>query len=164
MEFQELKSEVIRRATEAGACDPSLEALHQCKSIEALVEVLKKNWGWVTSHNAIDGPLLEAVGNDVLNPLGVFVNCDATGDGCLLLTGNSRAVCRDNSRAVCRDNSRAECWDNSRAVCWDNSYCVAKNEIIKVKLSDNAVARFEQTNRIVVTNNPKIEIYETESN
>ena len=180
MEFQEFKTEILRRAHEAGACVTEYQRAYKSETLEELVQVVKDNFSYCANNKVIDGELLEAVGNDVLNPLGVFVNCDATGDGYLLLTGSSRAVCRDNSRAVCRENSRAVCRDNSsavcrdnssavcrensRAVCRDNSYCVAKNETIEVKLSDNALARFEQTNRIVVTNNPKIEIYETKSN
>jgi hypothetical protein len=45
-------------------------------------------------------------------------------------------------------------------VCRENSYVLAKNENIKIEMHDNAVARIEPTNTLLVSNASNIVRYE----
>ena len=152
MEFKEFKTEILRRAHETSACQQEYKRAYAAETLEDLIRVIKDNFTWCANHQVIDGPLLESVGNEVLNPFGLFVNCNVPEGGHLLLTGNSSAECYGNSSAVCFGNSSAECYGNS--------YVIAKNERVVLEMHDNAVARVEPTNTLLVSKTSNITQYE----
>ena len=148
MKFQEIKSEILKRAKSVDACQSEYDRAEKAKTTLELLKVVTDNFIYCCDKKIIDVELLEKISIETCNKANLYVNQDCK-DGYLFCYGNSTAECYGNSTAWCFGNSTARCFDNSTAWCFDNSYLVSYNSIDH-KLSDKAICRYYYDNKIVL--------------
>ncbi len=62
--FDELKSELLRRAHNANACVEQYKRALESTNMQELCEVIKDNFTWCCYNNVIDGGILEKYKDD----------------------------------------------------------------------------------------------------
>ena len=174
--FEELKKEILIRAHKAEACREQYGRAYGAETLDALMEVVRDNFGWCCENDVLDGDIIDRYKAE-FNAGKIWHNEAIVTDGMLLLE-NSSAVLWDNSRAVLRENSSAVLWDNSSAVLWDNSRAELREnssavlrgnsravlrENSRAELRDNSRAVLRENSRAVLRENSRAELRENSS-
>ena len=138
--FEELKKEILIRAHKAEACREQYGRAYGAETLDALMEVVRDNFGWCCENDVLDGDIIDRYKAE-FNAGNIWHNEARVTDGMLLLEnssavlwGNSSAVLRENSSAELWENSSAELWGNSSAVLWGNSSAVLRENSSAVLL------------------------------
>ena len=180
MKFQEIKSEILKRAKSVDACQSEYDRAEKAKTTLELLKVVTDNFIYCCDKKIIDVELLEKISIETCNKANLYVNQDCKdgylfcygnstaecygnstarcfGNSTAWCYGNSTAECYGNSTAWCFGNSTARCFDNSTARCFDNStaWCFDNSYLVSYnsidhKLSDKAICRYYYDNKIVL--------------
>ena len=157
-QFQELKSEILRRAHEAYACKEEYGRAYKAETLQELLSVVKDNFDWAYDNGVIDIALIEKYKQDFADNQ-IYANQDVTG-GYLLCDsatveacGSATVVAFDSayikaygsvSVKACgsasvgaSDSATVRAWGSASVVACDSASVVA-SDLATVKVCDSA--------------------------
>ena len=159
--FENLKSEILKRAKSANACTEEYKRAYRAESFSELIQVIKDNFNFAVSYRVIDAELIEEYRGQ-FNENEVFCNV-SVGKGYLLASGNAtveasgnatvealgNATVRASGNATVEawGNATVEAWGNATVRAWGNAYTTSYSTI-ECKLSDKAIYRVRESNII----------------
>ena len=156
MKFKEFKAEIVSRCKSKGACTNEFKRVSESKSFKELIPVLTDNFTWSCRNSIIDVELLEQVGNEILNKYDLAFNKSVSKG--YLLSNNATVKASNNATVEAWGNATVEAWGNATVEALGNAYINSFNSI-EHKLSYNAICRYYNENRIIVSEDAKIETY-----
>jgi hypothetical protein len=177
MNFNEFKTEILRRAKETGACAKEYRRACESNDFSELMQVIKDNFDYAVRNNVIDPSLIETC-KEQFNANKIYCNVDVT-EGFLLASGNAtvkasgsatvkawgNATVRASGNATVEawdgatveawDGATVEAWDGATVKAWDgatvkawgNAY-ITSHYTIECKLRNNAIYRIRESNTI----------------
>ena len=145
MRFEELKTEVLRRAKTAYACTSEYTRAEDAATLTGLMSVIKDNFHFATGKGVICPSLIKEYENE-FNANEIYRNTDV--ERGFLLCDNATVVARGNATVVARGNAAVVAWGNASVVARGNSY-VSSYTLLDCKLSDNAIYRVRRTNTLI---------------
>jgi hypothetical protein len=162
MEFQDFKTEIIKRAKEQSACQDEFKRACNSESFPELFKVITDNFNWACSHNIIDVDLLTAVKAEA-NKSNIRCN-ENTQSGYLLVNnatvkawGNATVEAWGNATVKAWGNATVEAWGNATVEAWGNATVKAEGNAfissyknIECKLSEHAIFRNTETKEITI--------------
>jgi hypothetical protein len=137
MEFNELKTEILKRAKEASACTEQYKRACRSTNFNELMQVIKDNFDFATRNKIIDPSLIEAC-KEQFNANQIYCNVDVT-EGFLLACDNATVKACDNATVEACDNATVKAWGDA----YITSYCT-----IECKLRDDAIYRIRESDTI----------------
>ena len=141
--FEELKSEILRRAHNANACVEQYKMALKSTNMQELCEVIKDNFIWCCNNNVIDGWILEKYKDDFVHE-DIFYN-ENVERGFLLATATVWA--NDNAKVWANGNAKVEAYGNAKVEAYGNVYIYAHSSI-ECKLNDEAIVYRYDTSTI----------------
>jgi hypothetical protein len=156
MEFNDFKSEILRRAKEANACTAEYRRACQSNDFCELMQVIKDNFDFAVSRKVIDAPLIEA-NKDQFNANQIYCNVDVE-HGFLLASDNATVEASDNATVKAWDNATVKAWDNATVEAWDNATVKAYNNAT-VKAYNNATVEAWGNATVEAWGNATVEAY-----
>ena len=118
--FEELKTEILRRAHEARACMEEYGRAYKAETLDDLMQVIRDNFRWCCGNNVLDGALIDAY-REEFNAGKIWHNEASITEGFMLMDGSSSGEFHGSSRGVFHDSSRGEFHDSSRGEFHDSS-------------------------------------------
>jgi len=154
--FNQIKEKTIAWAKEVNVCNENYLLLNNATDYNELLIVFKNNFNWCCNHNFIESGILQETDINILNDNKIFINQECK-SGYLVAFDNSTVEAYGNSTVVAFDNSTVRAYGNSTVVAYGNSY-VNVFSIIEVKLSENAIARYQSDNTIKLSDESNYKI------
>lgn len=170
--FENIKSEILRRAKKANACADQYKRAYKAVTTAELLQVVKDNFSWAACHKVIDVAIIEQYqaefkGNDIwantnvksgyliaANDATVFANGNATvyAAGNTTVFAYNKATVYANCAVVYASNSTVHAYgkatvyayDSSVVEAYDDAYIISYSPI-KCELYDNALHRIGPT-------------------
>ena len=139
-EFTEIKEMTINWAKNVNVCSMNYNKLEKAETFKELLDVFKSNFNWCCNHKFLESEILQNTELSILNENEIYLNQN----------------CK-NGYLVAYGNSTVEAYGNSTVKAWDNSY-INVFSTIEVKLSDNAIARYQNTKTIKIAENSEYSI------
>ena len=178
--FEEIKSEILRRARVDQACKEQYRRANESETMAELCQVIKDNFWWARLHQVIDTALLKQyepdfAENDIYVNVSVskgYLLCDnatveAYGNATVWAYGNATVEACDNATARAYDNATVHAYDNATVeaygnsmvrargnttvVAYGNAYCTSFDKM-QVTLSGNAIYRVRSTDTVYYAN------------
>ena len=174
MEFQEIKSEILRRAQEQDACKPQYERAESVENSEGLLQVVRDNFGWCWSSKVIDADLLLEFGEELLWANRIYVrgnhNIELHETASIFLCGSSQATVETwgSSQATVetRESSQAtvKTWESSQATVktWESSQATVKtreSSQATVKTRESSQATVETRESSIIRDLTAMKVY-----
>jgi hypothetical protein len=138
MDFQTFKTEITKRAKEAGACAEQYRRALAAENFEQLIKVITDNFTYSCENKIIDGPLLSEVGAEICKASNLFYNI-STGTG-FLFTDSATVEAWDSATVRASGSATVEAW-GSATVRASDSATVEASVSATVLASDSATVR-----------------------
>ena len=117
--FQEIKSEILKRAKEKKACKDEYKRAYKSETIQELCTVIKGNFFWCCGNNVLTAEFIELY-KDEFEKNEIYCNKGRIG-GFTLLTGNSQRSFYGSAIVFAKDNSYVMAYGDTRVFACDNS-------------------------------------------
>ena len=157
--FDELKSELLRRAHNANACVKQYKRALESTNMQELCEVIKDNFTWCCYNNVIDGGILEKYKDDFVHE-DIFYNenvergfllatatVKAYGNAMVMAYENATVKAYENATVKACENATVMAYENATVEAYDNVYIYAHSSI-ECKLNDEAIVYRYDTSTI----------------
>ena len=125
--FENLKSEILKRAKSANACTEEYKRAYRAESFSELIQVIKDNFNFAVSYRVIDAELIEEYRGQ-FNENEVFCNVSvgkgyllASGNATVEASGNATVEALGNATVRASGNATVEAWGNATVEAWGNA-------------------------------------------
>ena len=169
MDFKEIKSEILKRAKEKNACVEEYKKAYLSKSMQDLCNIIKNNFYWCINNSVLTIELLEE-NKELFAENQIYCNINASSGYCLAsdsatveASGSATVEASGSVTVRAYDSVTVEAWGSATVRAYDSvtvraydsvtveasgSAYIYSNYIVECKLSDNAIYRLLNENKI----------------
>jgi len=146
MNFQEFKTEILKRAKAKDACTDEYKKAYKSESFSELFTAIAANSNWCCRNTVIDVALLNQVGLKICHENNFWVN-ESSNKGFLIA---------DSATVRASGSATVRAWGSATVEAWDSAYIDSRNSI-EHKISDKVILRYYNTNIIKFGENIKLQ-------
>jgi len=111
MNFQEFKTEILKRAKKQDACTDEYKKAYKSESFAELFKAISDNFHWCCRKGVIDVPLLNQVGLEICHENNFWVN----------ESSNKGFMIADSAKVEAWGSATVEAWDSATVRAWGSA-------------------------------------------
>ena len=125
-EFEKLKSEILSRAKENGACVEQYKRAYNSTTARDLCDVIKDNFDWCCRNGVLDGDIIEQY-KELFWYNKIYHN-ESVSVGYMIATGNATVEAYGNATVEAYDSATVKAYGNATVEAYDSATVIAIRE------------------------------------